>query len=169
MCLNGYCGMFPLTMNPFFRKLGRLVDPETNEAKIEGGRITFDFGEPAELYGELANRLSMKFPMRPRRVVVPLSKDDVVFAKALSSKLSGAKFLTEEELVNFSKPKGMSVILVSLSVTDEIMEDVAKFVALLKHRKVVLIDYYIGTVIDECKKARELEVVNLFDRGDYLS
>jgi hypothetical protein len=162
--------MSPLTRDSFLVKLDKVIDPATNEAKNgKGAKITLNLEDGAGVFGELAYWLGLDFPIRNRTVVVPLSSDDLIFGKALCQEISGAKILTTEELADFSKPKGTKVVFATRFLNDEIMNDVTLFVNLLKERKTVLVDYCIGTVINECERAQTLKVVNLFDRGDYLS
>jgi hypothetical protein len=90
-----------------------------------------------------------------------LSPDDIGFSKLFWNEVTKCNILTKEELEQFSKPRGTKVIFAGLMANDEVMDEIEALVAQLKERKVVLIQYTVAAVINECEKERKLKIVSL--------
>lgn len=156
-------------IDDFFKKIGELVDPKTGEIEIGKSSVILNLKNRTESLGELAYWLGMQFETRERTVVVPLSPEDSEFGKLLRGEIGATKVLTPEELSFFSKPKKTRVVFAALSINDEKMADIEEFVGGLKRFKVVIIEYIVAVVIDECDRSQTLKVVRLFDKGNFLS
>lgn len=120
-----------------------------------------------ETFGGLAYLLSMQLPARRRTFVVPFSMGDFRFCQCFCQEVGGT-ILSESDLSGFSQPKGASIILATLFVNDKLMERVEPFIADLRSRKVVIVDFIVAAVINDCERKQSLKIVSALDRGDFL-